>query len=341
MRLRRAVLAAAAMVAAVSGSMLLAVHRDTHAAPPEAPPLLCGRGPALPPGFGPGSKAGMVELRGGSFEPGSRSGYPDERPAGRVRVAPFWIDRTEVTNAQFEAFVKATGHVTQAEREGLSAVFRAPAPGQRVQGAQDWWRWTRGASWRHPEGPGSDLRGREQQPVIHVTQADALAYARWLGRDLPTEDEWEFAARGGGQPEQIEREPRTKDGKPTANYWQGVFPDLNTREDGYAALAPVGCFPPNGYGLFDMIGNVWELTRDRYAGARQPHFNGDPREAAGRAASSTSDAPQRLVIKGGSFLCATNYCVRYRTAAREAQDADVGTSHVGFRTVWRSGGGPG
>lgn len=175
-------------------------------------------------------------------------------------------------------------------------MFRAPVRGQQAEGPSAWWHWVRGANWLHPEGLGSDLAGRAHAPVTQVTQADAWAYARWLGRDLPTEDEWEFAARGGGQPEQIEREPRDPGGASTANDWRGVFPDLNTREDGYAALAPAGCFPPNGYGLFDMIGNVWELTRDAYTG---------------------------------------NYCVPYRTTAREAQDADIATSHVGFRTVWQ------
>jgi len=175
---------------------------------------------------------------------------------------------------------------------------------------------------------------RPNEPVVLVTHADALAYARWLGRDLPTESEWEYAARGGGSAEAIGREPRDPKGRPVANYWQGIFPDMNATEDGYVALAPAGCFPANGYGLVDMIGNVWELTRDRYAGPHQPHGNGDPVPSM-QAGGGKARSGERLVIKGGSFLCAANYCVRYRATARHPHEADMATSHVGFRTVWR------
>ena len=270
----------------------------------------------------------MVAVPGGRFEPGSHQGYADERPAGPVTVAPFWIDRTEVTNAQFAAFVRATGHVTQAEREGAAVVFRAPPRGRQVAD-NAWWVYTQGAQWRHPEGPGSSLEGRQNQPVVHVALTDAQAYARWLGRELPTEAQWEWAARGGGDPERLEREPRTADGHSLANYWQGSFPDLNTRDDGFAERAPVGCFAANGYGLHDMIGNVWEWTRDAYRGPRQPHGNGEPAQATPR----TDAAGLPMVIKGGSFLCAADYCVRYRAAARHPQEADLGVAHVGFRTV--------
>ena len=270
----------------------------------------------------------MVRIPAGEFAPGSHAGYPDEQSSGKVRVAAFWMDRTEVTNAQFAAFVKATAYITQAEREGGAAVFRAPARHEPIRG-NSWWTYVKGANWRHPEGPASKLDRRDQQPVVLVTLADALAYARWKGRDLPTEAEWEWAARGGGSGEQVEREPRSADGRTHANYWQGLFPSVNTNEDGHAAQAPVGCYPANGYGLHDMIGNVWEWTKDSYTGARQAHGNGEPDAAA-------PPRPSELgVIKGGSFLCAANYCQRYRAAARHPQERTLGVSHVGFRTVSR------
>lgn len=240
------------------------------------------------------------------------------------------MDRTEVTNAQFAAFVRATGHVTGAEREGAAVVFKA-AQQRRATDAESWWVYLQGADWRHPEGPGSSSRSGDHHPVVHVTLADAEAYARWLGRELPTEAEWEWAARGGGDAERLDREPRANDGTPQANYWQGLFPDLNTREDGFADLAPVGCYPANGYGLHDLIGNVWEWTRTDYRGPRQPHGNGDPAAAvSGPRAAGTA-----MVIKGGSFLCAASYCARYRAAARHPQESDLGVLHVGFRTVAR------
>ncbi|NDY91796.1 formylglycine-generating enzyme family protein [Ideonella livida] len=305
----------------------------------------CGSGPDLPAGWGQDPHAGMVRVPAGQIVLGQQGAYADERPAGAPQdVTTFWMDRTEVTNAQFAAFVQATGYRTQAEREGAAAVFQARPPGQGghssagapaapgTAGEQvpNWWHWRAGASWRQPEGPGSDLRGRAQHPVVHVTLADALAYARWLGRDLPTEAEWEHAARAGGQPETLTREPRDPQGRPLANYWQGVFPDLNTQEDGYAALAPAGCFAANGYGLYDLIGNVWELTRDAYQGPHQPHGQGD------LSALRRPPVPGRtVVIKGGSFLCAASYCQRYRAAARHPHEPDMPTSHVGFRTVLR------
>lgn len=298
-------------------------------------PARCLSGTGMPAGFGQQRLAGLVHIPAGSVRLGTLNGYADETPAGPpTPVAAFWMDRTEVTNAQFSAFVKATGYVTQAEREGAAAVFKAPARGQSSPREGDWWVWQRGANWRLPEGPGSSASARPNEPVVLVTYADALAYARWLGRDLPTEAEWEYAARGGGHAEAIDREPRDPQGRPVANYWQGIFPDMNAKEDGFAALAPVGCFPANGHGLFDMIGNVWELTLDRYTGAHQPHGNGDPTASAG-AAGAAPRRGERMVIKGGSFLCAANYCIRYRVAARHPQEADMATSHVGFRTVLR------
>lgn len=324
------VAAAGALVASVVAAMAFAAQTSRVGPPPS--PLgstdRCLRGNGLPEGFGRDAHAGMVQVPAGRFEPGTRQGYADERPAGEQSVTAFWMDRTEVTNAQFDAFVQATGHVTAAERQGGAVVFRAPARGTRVAD-NAWWVYTPGADWRHPEGPGSGIQGRMNQPVVHVTLDDARAYAKWLGRDLPTEAQWEWAARGGGDAERVEREPRGADGRATANYWQGIFPDLNTGADGFAARAPVGCYAANGYGLHDMIGNVWEWTRDAYLGPRQPHGNGEPEQASPRRARSAVP----MVIKGGSFLCAADYCVRYRAAARHPQEADLGVAHVGFRTV--------
>lgn len=317
---------------AVAGFDVLANATPRKSPAPSSGSCLGGSG--LPDGFATAAHAGMVRIPSGDVQLGSRSGYADERPNGEtVRVGAFWMDRTEVTNAQFAAFVKATGYVTQAEREGAAAVFKAPPRGQALRSGNDWWVWQQGANWRLPEGPASPVRAQPDEPVVHVAYADALAYARWLGRDLPTEAEWEYAARANGDAEQIDREPRDPRGRPVANYWQGIFPEINTREDGHVALAPSGCFPPNGYGLFDMIGNVWELTRDRYTGPHQPHGNGDP--GAGRKLADGKPAGDPMVIKGGSFLCAASYCVRYRVAARHPHEPDLPTSHVGFRTVLR------
>ena len=329
---------AAALAACILALLVAGSSRPAGAAAGARAPAACEAYTGLPDGFGQSGVAGMVRIPAGSIRLGTFNGYPDERPAGEAsRVAAFWMDRTEVTNAQFAAFVKATGYVTDAEREGAAAVFRAPQRGQASRRDGDWWEWRRGANWRLPHGPGSEATAQPNEPVVLVTQADALTYARWLGRDLPTEAEWEYAARGGGSAEEIGREPRDPKGRPVANYWQGIFPDINATEDGYAALAPAGCFPSNGYGLADMIGNVWELTRDRYAGPRQPHGNGDPVPAL-QAGGGKARSGERLVIKGGSFLCAANYCVRYRATARHPHEADMATSHVGFRTVWREAG---
>ena len=296
----------------------------------------CGEYDGKPDGFGPGAAAGMVRIPAGRLVLGSFKGYGDEAPTGEpVAVETFWMDRTEVTNAQFAAFVTATGYITDAEREGAGAVFRRPTPGQQDKGPADWWVWTAGASWKRPEGAVSASKPAPNEPVVLVTQADAMAYARWLGHDLPTEVEWEWAARGGGSAELVDREPRDPKGRTVANYWQGIFPDLNTKEDGFLALAPVGCFAPNGYGAVDMIGNVWELTRDRYSGPHQPHGNGDP-GASARGQRDVEPKGVPVVIKGGSFLCAASYCIRYRAAARHPHEADLPTSHVGFRTVLRT-----
>jgi sulfatase modifying factor 1 len=304
-----------------------------------AAPAHCLGGPLLPEGWRQQPHAGQVQIQGGSFQLGSQAGYADERPTVPTQVAPFWMDRTEVSNAQFASFVKATGYVTDAERQGGAAVFAMPSAQALQREPLAWWRFVKGANWQHPTGPASDLRGKDRYPVVLVTQADALAYARWLGRDLPTEAEWEYAAKAGQAGPALDAAPRNAQGKPGANYWQGNFPLLNTAEDGYRGLAPVGCFAPNAWGLYDTIGNAWEWTRDPYSGTHQGHANGDPAAvwpASSSGASSASPARSKVVIKGGSFLCSPDYCVRYRASAREAQEPDLPTSHVGFRTVSRS-----
>jgi sulfatase modifying factor 1 len=278
--------------------------------------LLTGSQPApaqaaacrLPPTSGP--HAGMVLIPAGTFAMGDTL-YPEEGPIREVSVRSFWMDRTEVTNADFAAFVKATGYVTTAERPDQkgAAVFVMPSGSADLSSITSWWRYVEGANWRQPGGPGTSIEGRDQFPVVAVTLADAEAYARWKGRRLPTEEEWERAARAGAQTPPDREQPRD------ANTWQGLFPLVDTAEDGHAGIAPVGCFKPNAWGLFDMVGNVWEMTATTYAGHE----------------------PRAQVIKGGSYLCAPNYCMRYRAAARQPQEADLGTSHVGFRTVLPAG----
>lgn len=280
----------------------------------------------LPAGWGDDPKAGMVRIEDGEFTLGTTAGYADEGPEVRTQVQTFWIDRTEVTVAQFAVFVQATGYVTEAEHEGGGGVFRIPRAEELKRLLYPWWEYRAGASWRHPQGPGSEAQAN--QPVTLVTLRDAEAYAHWLGRELPSEAEWEYAAKAGVQDRDIEKEPRDNRGKPRANFWQGHFPLENNQEDGHAGIAPVGCYPGNGFGLFDMVGNVWEQTRDIYT----------PRHgtAADGADAATAGKPNRgMVIKGGSHLCAQDYCVRYRPSAREAHEANLPMSHIGFRTVTR------
>jgi formylglycine-generating enzyme len=276
------------------------------------------------------------------FRMGSDAHYPEEAPSRRVAVDGFWIDRFQVTNRRFAAFVAETGYATLAERPLDPAAFPgAPAenlvPGSlvftRTRGPVDlrhinrWWTWTPGACWRHPEGPGSGLDGREEHPVVHVAYEDAAAYAEWYGGALPTEAEWELAARGGlDGAAYVWGDAPEPDGARLANYWHGDFPWRP--EPGYGTTAPVGSFAPNGFGLFDMAGNVWEWTADWYGGG----------EAASRDPSQPQFAIPRKVLKGGSFLCADTYCLRYRPAARRPQMIDTGMSHVGVRCVRREAG---
>jgi sulfatase modifying factor 1 len=301
---------------------------------------------------------GMAWIPAGTFVMGSDDHYPEEAPAHRVTVDGFWIDVCETTNREFGAFVEATGYVTVAERPLDPADFPgAPAenlvPGSMVftttpgpvdlRHLSQWWTWTPGACWRHPEGPRSSLAGRDEHPVTHVAYEDAEAYAAWAGRSLPTEAEWERAARGGLEAAAFvwgdEPEPP---GRALANFWHGDFPWR--AEPGYGRTAPVGSYEPNGFGLFDMAGNVWEWTSDWYS-ARHVEDADKPccvplNPRGGREEESLDPAqPQfrvpRKAIKGGSFLCADSYCMRYRPAARRPQPVDTGMSHIGFRTVAR------
>ncbi len=302
--------------------------------------------------------AEMGWIPGRTFLMGSDHHYPEEAPAHRVTVGGFWIDRHPVTNQEFLSFVDQTGYVTLAERRPdssdypdadpellvpASAVFRAPDHPVDLRNPYSWWTYVPGADWRHPQGPPSSIVGMERHPVVQVAWEDVEAYARWAGKELPTEAEWELAARGGLEGATYawgaELAPG---GRQMANTWQGRFPVENTCDDGYPGTSPVGAFPANGYGLVDMIGNVWEWTADWYqdqsAVSRSCCAVEDPR--GGRQEDSLSQpAPgvsiPRRVMKGGSHLCAPNYCQRYRPAARMAQAIDTSTSHLGFRCVVR------
>jgi formylglycine-generating enzyme len=302
------------------------------------------------------SVAGMVRIAGGSYIMGSDDHYPEEAPAHGVAVDGFWIDACPVTNQQFSAFVAATGYRTLAESPPDPAAYPGILPHMTKPGSlvftptlrpvdlsnsSLWWRFEFGADWRHPTGPRSGIEGLENHPVVHVAYEDALAYTSWRGCSLPTEAEWEYAARGGLAEATYawgnELQPQSK---PLANYWQGQFPWQNLATEGFAGTSPVRAFPPNGYGLFDMIGNVWEWTTDWFE-PRHPAPCCVPRNPRGAAEHKSYDpcTPDiripRRVLKGGSYLCAPNYCQRYRPAARYPQPIDTSTSHVGFRCVLR------
>ena len=302
----------------------------------------------------------MVWIGDGTFRMGSDDHYPEEAPVHRVSVGGFWIDRTPVTNRQFKQFVKATGYVTTAQTApdpkdypgalphmlyAGSLVFTPP---RRVNGLRDWsqwWNFMKGADWRHPSGPKSNINVLDNHPVVHVSFADALAYATWAGKDLPTEAEWEFAARGGRDGEEFAwGDVLAPDGKHMANTWQGNFPTENLNHDGFERTSPVTAFPPNGYGVHDMIGNVWEWTSDWWSTRHEadaPKACCVPHNPRGGPEGASLDPGQpniripRKVLKGGSHLCAPNYCRRYRPAARHAEPVDTSTSHVGFRCVVR------
>ena len=309
---------------------------------------------------GDATRAGMIHVPGGTFVMGSDAHYPEERPAHKATVDGFWIDERPVTNARYQAFVDATGYVTTAEKvpdpadypgalpELLfagSLVFVRPAGPVDRRDIRNWWQWIKGADWRHPQGPDSSIIGKEAVPVVHVAYADAEAFAQWEGKVLPTEAEWEFAARGGLDGAAYAwGEEFLPGGKYMANTWQGEFPWENLEKDGFEGTSPVGSFPPNGYGLYDMIGNTWEWTTDWYSTSHPDKPQKAccaPRNPRGAPMETSYDPAQpdimipRKVIKGGSHLCAPNYCRRYRPAARYPEPVDTSTSHLGFRCIVR------
>jgi formylglycine-generating enzyme required for sulfatase activity len=302
----------------------------------------------------------MVWIPGGVFRMGSDHHYPEEQPAHRVRVDGFWMDRAPVTNRDFRRFIDATGYVTFAEippdpkdypgalpqmLKAGSLVFAPPEGPVDLRDWRQWWQFRFGAFWRRPYGSGSSLGGLEEHPVVHIAYRDAEAYAHWAGKALPSEAEWEFAARGGLDGAEFAwGDEFTPQGRHMANTWQGEFPHSNSQEDGYARTSPVTAFPPNGYGLYDMIGNVWEWTADWF-GTRHVTATASPccpaenPRGAAEQGSYDSCLPNiripRKVVKGGSHLCAPNYCRRYRPAARHAEAIDTSMSHIGFRCIVR------
>ncbi len=299
----------------------------------------------------------MAWVPGGTFRMGSADFYPEERPVHRCTVDGFWMDSGPVTVAEFRRFVDATGYVTVAERPPDPADYPEADPALLVPGSlvfhrgagpvgrhdyRNWWTYLPGASWRHPDGPGSDRRGRDRHPVTHVAYEDAGAYAAWAGKELPTEAEWEYAARGGLDGAVYAwGDEFMPGGQVMANTWQGEFPRQNLLTDGYEGTSPVGSFPANGYGLSDMTGNVWEWTRDDFTPGHRGMAAGDgpvsrssPRKGE---AAGPGDLPPLRVIKGGSHLCAPNCCLHYRPAARQGEAIDTTICHLGFRCVAHAG----
>ena len=305
----------------------------------------------------------MVYIPAGSFLMGGKSEWaePDEYPRRKVGVSPFFMDKTEVTNAEFAKFVEATGYVTTAEREldwevmkqelppntpkppdsifqPGSLVFRPTDGPVDLRDLTQWWEWTLGANWRHPEGPGSSLEGRMDHPVVHVSLEDAKAYANWVGKRLPTEAEWEWAAMGGLEdPIYPWGNTPSQEASTKANFWQGVFPFRNDSLDGYVRTAPVRSYPANGYGLYDMAGNVWEWCQDKY---RSDAYSMElsPEESYNPSGPAESYDPgdplaEKFVVRGGSYLCSDSYCSGYRVARRMRTTPDTGMGHLGFRCV--------
>ncbi len=319
---------------------------------------LCASYSGIPDGEA--STAGMVWVKPGTYIMGNDHGHKDEssgrylpyreeRAEHSVKLDGFWIDHHEVTNAQFTEFVEATGYVTMAEREPKkewfppdypaelmipgSAVFISPDSIQNNYDISQWWQFIEGANWRQPQGPGSNIKDKMNHPVVHVTHQDAQAYAKWAGKSLPTEAQWEYAARGGLEKQSYSWGNSFKpNGKWMANTWQGEFPVDNTAYDGYTGTSPVGCFPPNEFGIYDVAGNVWEIVQDNYLPGHKATSTTNPKGPS-KSFDPADPETAKHVIKGGSYLCTPNYCMRYRPAARQPQDYTMSTSHIGFRTV--------
>jgi formylglycine-generating enzyme len=308
-------------------------------------------------------RQGMIQISAGIFRMGSNDHYPEEAPVHRMSVSSFWIDVTPVTNHDFRKFVNATGYVTFAEMvpdaedypgalphmlKAGSLVFTPPKKAVDLRDWSQWWRFKFGANWRRPYGPRSSISGLDDHPVVHISYRDAEAYARWAGKDLPTEAEWEFAARGGLDGAEFAwGDEFMPGGRHMANTWQGDFPCRNRNEDCFERTSPVTAFPANGYGVHDMIGNVWEWTSDWYSPKHEADVSKAcciPENPRGATRDQSHDPCQphikipRKVIKGGSHLCAPNYCRRYRPAARHAEAVDTSTSHLGFRCIVRERG---
>ena len=290
----------------------------------------------------------MAAITGGTFRMGSDEFYKEEKSVNQVKVSDFCIDRQEVTNAQFAKFVTETGYKTVAERplsvdefpslkpeerKPGSLVFLPPETGITEVEQLSWWHWVKGADWQHPQGPNSSIVGKENHPVVQIAFEDAENYAKWAGKSLPTEAQWEYAARGGLS--KMTYSWGNQYSAKKANTWQGAFPFFNTEEDGFLGTAKVGSFPANGYGLYDMTGNVWEWTKDWYQVSHENKSGKTDPLVANQSDSLDPREPgvAKHVIKGGSYLCAKNYCSRYRPAAREAEEPNTGTSHIGFRLV--------
>ncbi len=308
-------------------------------------------------------KKGMVFIEGGTFDMGADNNQarPDEYPKHRVKVSSFWMDEHEVTNKQFKQFVDETAYVTIAEKDidwtvlrtqlppgtpkphdsllvAGSMVFTPPGHSVDLNDYSQWWTWTKGASWKHPKGPDSSIEGLENHPVVHICYNDAIAYCKWAGKRLPTEAEWEYAARGGLENKIYPwGDEHIENGLPKANSWQGHFPETNIQTDGFFATSPVESYSPNGYGLFDMAGNVWEWTSDwydmnYYRTLQENKVTINPKGPQ-KSCNSRNQREKSKTIRGGSFLCNDSYCSSYRVAARMPGEVDTGMSHTGFRCV--------